>query len=136
MIDDKKNPISFDPLLDEETGPESAELDFEDDEVNTSAGERRPQEEVRRNLPPQRERDAGLTGASHPGEGATDDDMTPDTLLPEDGSRTSSEAGSGSPADSTLRRVDQDEIGGGEGLDEAELARARPLDGKPWSQDR
>ncbi|HCN45356.1 MAG TPA: phosphotransferase system, HPr-related protein, partial [Pseudomonas sp.] len=36
-------------------------------------------------------------------------------------------------ADQQLRRVDSDEIGGGIGLDEAELARSAPLDGKPWT---
>lgn len=136
MTDDKKQPISFDPLIDEETGAESSELDFEDDEANAPAGERLPRDEVQRRLPPEREREAGLTGASHPGEGATDDDMTPETLIPEDGSRSPSETGDRFPADSTLRRVDEDEIGGGEGLDEAELGRAKPLDGKPWSQDQ
>ena len=31
--------------------------------------------------------------------------------------------------------VDETEVGGGFGLDEAELARSAPLDGKPWSDE-
>ena len=34
-----------------------------------------------------------------------------------------------------LKVVDAEEIGGGNGLDEAELGRADPLDGKPWDGD-
>ncbi|MGQ9425123.1 hypothetical protein ACXYTJ_06735 [Gilvimarinus sp. F26214L] len=34
-----------------------------------------------------------------------------------------------------LRVVDADEVGAGRGLDEAELARTDPLDGKPWDGD-
>lgn len=77
--------------------------------------------------------EAGLTEASHPGEGPTMDDAAPETLLPDDGARSRQEAGSGtSSADTDLSVVDEDEIGGGGGLDEAELGRAKPLDGKPW----
>lgn len=135
MGKNKRQPISFDPLVDEQPTLESSELDFEDDESDARTGDRVAQEDIERQLSPERARDAGLTGASHPGEDATADDMTPETLLPEDGARSPSEAGPGSPADSTLRRVKEQEIGGGHGLDEAELGRKKPLDGKPWSDD-
>lgn len=133
MGNEKRHPISFDPLVDEEPSIESNALDFEDDEANALAGDRLPQDQIKRQQSPERAQEAGLTGASHPGNGPTADDMTPETLLPEDGARSPSEAGAGSPADSTLRRVGEQEIGGGQGLDEVELGRKRPLDGKPWS---
>lgn len=135
MGNNKRQPISFDPLIDEEPTLESSELDFEDDESVAQTGERLAPDDVARQLSPARARDAGLTGASHPGEDATADDMTPETLLPEDGARSPAEAGHGSPSDSTLRRVKAHEIGGGHGLDEAELGRRKPLDGKPWADD-
>lgn len=77
--------------------------------------------------------EAGLTEASQPGEGPTMDDATPETLMPDDGARSPSEAGeSDEPADQDLSIVDDDDIGAGGGLDEAELGRTKPLDGKPW----
>lgn len=61
----------------------------------------------------------------------TDDDLEPETLIPEDGARSANEPGANHPADWDLSVVDQSDIGGGNGLDEAELARRDPLDGKP-----
>ena len=76
----------------------------------------------------------GLTEASQPGEGPTMDDATPETLMPEDGARSPQEArANNTPADQELSNVDADEIGAGDGLDEAELGRVKPLDGKPWT---
>lgn len=60
----------------------------------------------------------------------SDDDLEPETLIPEDGARSPNEAGADHPADWDLSVVDEDDIGGGNGLDEAELARRDPLDGK------
>ncbi len=80
--------------------------------------------------------EAGLTEASMPGQGPTADDATPETLLPDDGSRSAEEAATPSTAaDSELTEVDQAGAGGGYGLDEAELGRTIPLDGKPWDGD-
>ncbi|AMN78752.1 MULTISPECIES: hypothetical protein [Pseudomonas] len=59
----------------------------------------------------------------------TGDDLTPETLIPEDGARDAREEGEDNPADYDLSIVDEDEIGGGNGLDEAELAKRDPLDG-------
>lgn len=42
----------------------------------------------------------------------------------------------GPDEENELRVVDADEIGPGSGLDEAELGRVDPLDGKPWDGDR
>jgi hypothetical protein len=62
---------------------------------------------------------------------STDDDLTPENLIPDDGSRSPRESGGSVPADEILSIVSEDEIGEGYGLDEAELARVDPLDGKP-----
>lgn len=59
----------------------------------------------------------------------SDDDLEPETLIPEDGARSPNEQGLDKPADWDLSVVDEDDIGGGNGLDEAELARRDPLDG-------
>lgn len=63
------------------------------------------------------------------------DDLSPDTLYDQTGARDPHEPGAGGPADKTLRRVQEHEIGGGIGLDEAELARSAPLDGEPWTDE-
>jgi hypothetical protein len=80
-------------------------------------------------MPNERVREAGMTGASVSDHEPTDDDMSPETLIHEDGARDAEEAGEGNPADWDLSLVDEDDIGGGNGLDEAELARRDPLDG-------
>ena len=55
--------------------------------------------------------------------------MSPETLIREDGARDAQEAGEGEQADWELSIVDEDEIGGGNGWDEAELADLDPVDG-------
>ncbi|KAB0521020.1 MULTISPECIES: serine kinase/phosphatase [Pseudomonas] len=92
------------------------ELDFDEDAPTTHIGD-------------ERVREAGLTGASTEDHEATNDDMSPETLIHEDGARDAQEAGEGEPADWDLSIVDEDEIGGGNGLDEAELADIDPVDG-------
>ena len=67
--------------------------------------------------------------------GATDDDLAPEILIHEDGARSPFEPGDDIPADRTYRVVRRDEAGGTFGLDEAELARIDPLDGKPWTPE-
>ena len=104
------------------------ELSFDDDESAARIGD-----EV---TAAERVREAGLTDTSMPGdEGVTADDASPATLIAEDGARSPEEVGDGLPADKDLSRVDAGAIGGGKGLDEAELARAHPLDGEPWDGD-
>lgn len=61
---------------------------------------------------------------------STKDDLSPEILIPEDGSRSPYEPGGSTPQDESLSIVNEDEIGEGYGLDEAELARVDPLDGK------
>ena len=72
-----------------------------------------------------------MTGASTDDHNPTDDDMSPETLIREDGARSPRERGEGGPADFELSEVDEDEIGAGAGLDEEEMAILDPLDGKP-----
>ena len=61
---------------------------------------------------------------------SSDDDLTPDILIRADGSRSPHEPGGTIPHDESLSIVNEDEIGEGYGLDEAELAHIDPLDGK------
>ena len=119
---------------------EIRELDFSDrhDERQGRAGDARPAEEVNREFPAERVERGGMSGGetlseSLHGDNVTWDDLSPDTLYDQSGARDPSERGGDGPADRQLREVDESEIGGGIGLDEAELARAAPLDGKPWT---
>jgi hypothetical protein len=70
-----------------------------------------------------------MTGASTPDHESTDDDLSAETMILEDGARDGNEAGEGEPADWELSIVDEDDIGGGNGLDEAEMAETDPVDG-------
>ncbi|OLS60735.1 phosphotransferase system, HPr-related protein [Pseudomonas putida] len=119
---------------------EMRELDFSDrhDERQGRAGDARSAEEVNREFPAERVERSGMTGGEALSESlhednVTYDDLSPDTLYDQTGARDPSERGGAGPVDQQLRRVDEDEIGGGIGLDEAELARSAPLDGKPWT---
>lgn len=125
----------FIPDDDLEAQMDEPALDFNDDEPTDLIGERLPYAEVEQQQSPQRAREAGLTEAALPGHGPTADDLSPETLIPDDGSNSPSDYGRGRPTDQTFSRVNADEIGGGNGLDEAELARVDPLDGKPWDEN-
>lgn len=107
------------------------ELDFDDEEPDARIGEELPDSEPEQLMPRRRVREAGMTGASTADHEPTDDDMSPETLIREDGARDAHEAGKGDQADWDLSIVDEDGIGGGSGLDEEEMARRDPLDSKP-----
>ena len=77
-----------------------------------------PADELETYIPDERVREAGMTGASTDDHNPTDDDMSPETLIDEDGARSAREQGEGGPADFDLSIVDEDDIGGGDGLDE------------------
>lgn len=118
------------------------ELDFSDrhDEREGRIGDERPAGEVAEEYPPRRVAESGMTGGetlsdSLNEDNVTLDDLSPDTLYDQTGARDPREPGAGGPADKTLRRVDEHEIGGGTGLDEAELARSAPLDGELWADE-
>ena len=106
------------------------ELDFDEEEPSAKIGDELPQAERERLMPRERVQEAGMTGASTDDNESTDDDMSPETLIREDGARDAQEAGEGDPADWDLSIVDEDDIGGGNGLDEEEMARRDPMDGK------
>jgi hypothetical protein len=105
------------------------ELNFDEDEPSAKIGDELPENERKQLMPDERVREAGMTGASTEDHEPTDDDMSPETLIREDGARDASEAGEEGPIDWDLSVVDEDDIGGGNGLDEEELARRDPLDG-------
>lgn len=105
---------------------EVEEISFEDEESGR-IGDERSREEASREFPPERVRAAGLTGgeAQPLGQDITSDDMSPETLLDEEGAEAPSAYASEDekPADKSLRIVEGAEIGGGSGKDEAELAQ-------------
>ncbi|MFB3302635.1 serine kinase/phosphatase [Pseudomonas sp. AMR01] len=105
------------------------ELDFDEPDQTAEIGDEIPSREREHLMPDERVREAGLTGASTDDHHPTDDDLSPETLILEDGARDAREAGEDGPADYDLSIVDEDEIGGGNGLDEAELADLDPVDG-------
>lgn len=106
------------------------ELNFDDEHPGAKIGDELPDREREQRMPRERGREAGMIGASMPDHEPTDDDLSPETLIHEDGARDADELGSGKQADWDLSIVDEDDIGGGNGLDEAELARRDPMDGK------
>jgi len=106
------------------------ELEFDDDEYNARIGDELPEDEREHLIPDERVREAGMTGASVDDRQPTADDMSPETLIREDGARDALEAGDDEQADWDLSVVHENDIGGGDGLDEAEMADIDPLDGK------
>lgn len=100
------------------------ELDFSDDD-NESFIDLVPEDETE--ISDSRSQDGS---PAKPGDGPTLDDLSPETLIEEDGARSPHEPGDNTPTDKDLRIVNKDEIGAGYGLDEAELARKDPLDKK------
>ncbi|MBV7562159.1 phosphotransferase system, HPr-related protein [Pseudomonas sp. sia0905] len=115
------------------------QLDFSDrqDEREGRIGDRRPDDEVQHEYPDERVREAGLSGGETLREGrhedgVSQDDLSPETLIDDSGARSPRERGDDKPADRDLSIVSEGDIGAGEGLDEEEMARRRPLDGVPW----
>lgn len=114
------------------------ELDFEKGPEGRIGDERSP-EDVERDFPAQRRREMGLSGGETLGQGETEDgvsmdDLSPETLIDEDGTESPLDPADSKPADKQLSIVRESEIGGGIGLDEAEEGRVHPLDGKPWDE--
>ncbi|MCF5710159.1 serine kinase/phosphatase [Pseudomonas syringae] len=103
------------------------ELNFKEEET-ACIGDLMPEDELQHEIPDERVREAGMTGASTDDHQPTDDDLSPETLIHEDGARSPNERGENNPADLDLTVVDEDDIGGGDGLDEEEMAIVDPLD--------
>ena len=129
-----EQPAEIDDLEDRSGSVEP--LNFEDDEVHERISDLFTDEERAQHMAGQPSRRAGLSGAAMPDEdldaGFDDDDLEQEMLIREDGARDAKEAAEGSDeaADWDLRVVDEDEIGAGKGLDEAELADIDPV-GRP-----
>lgn len=125
-------PTKIDDTEDRMGSIEQLDFSARKDERKGRIGDEVPADELADEFPPERVAEAGLSGAETIDGKTTLDDLTPETLLPDDGARSPSERGHGGPADEDLTVVTDQQIGGATGLDEAELARRHPLDGKPW----
>ena len=113
-------------------------LDFSDDDDSLGTGEPSLRQSVRPSS--SAENEIGLTGAATLGESEHEDnvsldDLSPDTLIDDSGARSPLERGGDGANDEELSVVDESQVGGGFGLDEAELARSAPIDGKPWTDE-
>lgn len=106
-------PLDFDDPVDTH---ESLDYLVTDEEYTRHVGEHRP-------------RNREISGAALPGRDSSPDDLDADMLIPEDGARDAYEAleEEGGAADWDLSVVNEDEIGAGRGLDEAELADIDPV---------
>lgn len=113
-------------------------LDFSDDDDSLGMGEPSLRQSARPSS--SAEDEIGLTGAATLGESEHEDnvsldDLSPDTLIDDSGARSPLERGGDGANDEELSVVDETQVGGGFGLDEAELARSAPIDGKPWTDE-
>ena len=129
-------PTEIDDMEDRMGSIEQLDFDARKDERSGQVGDLKPRDQVTREFPGKRVREAGLTGGSTLGEGehedgVSQDDLSPENLIDESGARSPNERGGKTAADWDLSIVDEDEIGEGYGLDEEELAHVQPLDGKP-----
>ncbi len=105
-MNDSRRPFGAtepEPIDDNEDRMGSMEtLDFDEEEPAVSAI-LSPEGELQHEIPDQRVREAGLTGASTDDHHSTDDDLSPETLIHEDGARSPNEPGEDLPADPMLR---------------------------------
>ena len=102
-MNDSRRPydvVQPEPIDDDEDRMGSVhELDFDEEEPSARIGDLIPERERAQKMPDERIREAGLTGASTGDHQPTDDDLSPETLIREDGARDAHEAGSDSRAD-------------------------------------
>jgi hypothetical protein len=126
-------PTNFEKSDNTNRPAEADELDFERDEPTPNLEDPRSAQGYDPGA-----RNAGLTEASQPGEGPTNDDLAKEILIAEDGARSQHEPEQGNidPTDKTLSIVRDNEIGGGSGLDEAELAEVDPLNRRKVSRKK
>lgn len=106
-----------------------------DNTHNEQEAVRKAQAEAQRNQQPEYAGDAGVAGIDPLAEMSTENDHPADSLADDDSAQTPSELYSESASMDDLSVVDKDHIGAGKGLDEAELGRVKPLDGKRWDGD-
>ena len=92
--------------LDDNNRPaEVDELDFEEEERPSRAGDTPEPADVQHYRAAERAREAGLTGAATPDDDSTRDDLTPENLVAEDGARSPGEPGGDQPLRYFSRRV-------------------------------
>lgn len=133
MSNDKpRTPAEIDDIEDRMGSMEPLDFSARKDERRGRIGDTVEGDQLADEFPPERVAEAGMTAAGMPDGHITQDDLAPETLIPDDGSRSASERGHGGPADQELSEVSEHEIGAGVDMDEAEQARSEPLDGKPW----
>lgn len=125
-------------IIDEEL---PQELSFDDDDSSDGrAGDLRPEQDILDEFPPERVRQAGMTGGevpeAGPDSGVTADDLAPETLLDDNRSHSPAAHRRRDAADTLLSSADERDIGAGGGLDEAELAREQPLDPAEWRKQK
>src|SRR5690606_15574989 len=138
--DRPQQPPEIDDTQDRMGSMEPLDFSASRDDREGRVGDTRPRDEVREEFPRRRVRQAGMTGGEaltsdgHE-DGVTLDDLSPETLFDETGARSPRERGEAYPRDKELSVVKGKDIGAGGGLDEAELGRVEPLDGKPWGED-
>lgn len=110
----------------------AGELEFGVENQSGRIGDPRGKNKTRAEFPPSRIREAGRTGGEIDGgprneHDVTADDMSPETLLDENRSRSPSARAGRQPTDTGLRTVGAADIGPGGGLDEQELADTEPV---------
>ena len=88
-----QSPIQTQSLDDNNRPAEIDELDFEEEERPSKAGDTPDPADVQHYRAAERAREAGLSGAAVPDDDSTDDDLTPENLIAEDGARSSKEPG-------------------------------------------
>jgi len=125
-------PSEIDDTEDRMGSIEPLDFDQRRDDRKGRIGDEVPAEQLADEFPAQRVEQAGMTGGERVDGDVTLDDLAPQTQIPDDGARSPRERGHGGPADQELSVVSGHEIGADVDLDEAELGRYDPLDGKPW----
>ncbi|MEN0105689.1 MAG: phosphotransferase system, HPr-related protein [Pseudomonas sp.] len=132
-------PQEIDDIEDRMGSIEQLDFDKQNESRKGRVGDLKPAEQIQREQPAKRVREAGQSGGETLGtgdieDGVSLDDLSPETLIDESGARSASEPGGKTAADWDLSIVDEEDIGEGYGLDEAELAHVKPLDGKRWDK--
>lgn len=105
---------------------------FSDDTSNDQEAVRKAQAEAQQAQSPRHAGDRGVTGIDPLAEMDAQNTSPAESLTDDDDRETPSELYGDSASADDLSITDQEHIGAGKGLDEAELGRAKPLDGKRW----
>lgn len=133
-MNDSRNrtPTEIDDIEDRMGSVTPLDFSTRQDDRKGRIGDPVPADEAEEQYPPERVAEAGLTTGEITDDRTTQDDLAPEQLIAEDGARSPSERGHGLPADRDLSVRSEHRIGADVDLDEAELGRYAPLDGKRW----